>query len=140
MAHQAETVPQATAVKVPAPAVPAAVAQPSAPSVNAALPTAPPMPVTLGSELSLNCSERTPPAYPKQSMRLGEQGKTVLQVELDESGRVAAVAVKSSSGFQRLDDAAISAVNSWHCTPARRNGIAVRATALQPFNFALKGR
>lgn len=139
MAHQAEPATQTAPVKAPAPTVPAAVTQPSAPAVSAALPAAPPKPVTLSNELSLNCSERTPPVYPKQSMRLGEQGKTILQVELDESGKVVAVVVKTSSGFQRLDDAAISAVKSWHCTPARRNGIAVHATALQPFNFALKG-
>jgi protein TonB len=96
--------------------------------------------VLLSGELSVNCSERTPPAYPKQSLRLGEQGKTVLLVELDELGRVADVAVKTRSGFPRLDEAAINAVKSWHCTPAKRNGVAVRSVALQPFNFALKGR
>ncbi len=126
-------------VKVPT-AAPTAATPPSAPPVTSASAAVPPKPVTLGNELSLNCSERTPPVYPKQSMRLGEQGKTILQVDLDESGRVTAVAVKISSGYSRLDDAAISAVKSWHCTPARRNGTAVRSTALQPFNFALKGR
>jgi len=97
-------------------------------------------PVLLGGELSVSCSERTPPAYPKQSLRLGEQGKTVLLVELDELGRVANVTVKTKSGFPRLDEAAINAVKTWRCTPAKRNGVAVRSVALQPFNFALKGR
>jgi len=99
-----------------------------------------PQPVLVSGELSVSCAERTPPAYPKQSLRLGEQGKTVLLVELDELGRVANVLVKTTSGFPRLDDAAINAVKSWHCTPAKRNGVAVRSVALQPFNFALKGR
>jgi protein TonB len=99
-----------------------------------------PQPVLLSGELSVSCSERTPPAYPKQSLRLGEQGKTVLLVELDELGRVANVTVKTKSGFPRLDEAAINAVKTWHCTPAKRNGVAVRSVALQPFNFALKGR
>jgi protein TonB len=48
--------------------------------------------------------------------------------------------VKSSSGFPRLDEAALSAVKSWRCTPASRNGVALRSFALQPFNFTLKGR
>jgi protein TonB len=99
-----------------------------------------PQPVLLSGELSVSCSERTPPAYPKQSLRLGEQGKTVLLVELNELGRVATVSVKTSSGFPRLDEAAINAVKTWSCTPAKRNGVAVRSVALQPFNFAIKGR
>lgn len=97
-------------------------------------------PVLLNSELSVSCSERTPPAYPKQSLRLGEQGKTVLLVELDELGRVINVEVKTRSGFSRLDEAAINAVKTWRCSPAKRNGVAVRSVASQPFNFTLKGR
>jgi len=96
--------------------------------------------VLLSNELSVSCTERTPPSYPKQSLRLGEQGKTVLLVELDERGRVVNIAVKTKSGFPRLDEAAINAVKTWHCNPAERNGVAVRAVALQPFNFVLKGR
>ena len=99
-----------------------------------------PQPLLLSGELSVSCSERTPPSYPKQSLRLGEQGKTVLQVELDELGQVANVVVKTKSGFPRLDEAAVNAVKSWRCTPAKRNGVAVRSVAVQPFNFALKGR
>jgi len=127
-------------VKPPPPATVSAPVIPAAPPVTFAPPVAPARPVTLGNELSVNCQERTPPVYPKQSIRLNEQGKTVLQVDLDESGRVVAATVKTSSGFSRLDEAAISAVKTWHCTPAKRNGVAVRSTALQPFNFTLKGR
>ncbi|HIJ94244.1 MAG TPA: energy transducer TonB [Desulfuromonadales bacterium] len=97
-------------------------------------------PVLLAGELSVSCAERTAPSYPKQSLRLAEQGKTVLLVELDERGRVVTVDVKTSSGFSRLDEAAVNAVKSWRCSPARRNGVAVRSVAVQPFNFALKGR
>jgi len=99
-----------------------------------------PQPLLLSDELSVSCPERTAPVYPKQSLRLGEKGKTVLLVELDETGRVARVTVKAGSGFQRLDEAAVNAVKSWRCSPARRNGVAVRSVALQPFNFILKGR
>ena len=129
----------------PPPPVAKAVPAPVSTFVPAGAPTqqravAGPQPVLLSGELSVSCTERTPPAYPKQSLRLGEQGKTVLLVELDELGRVAGVNVKTSSGFPRLDEAAVNAVKSWHCMPAKRNGIAVRSVALQPFNFALKGR
>jgi protein TonB len=97
-------------------------------------------PVLTTGELSVSCSERTAPAYPKQSLRLREQGKTVLLVELDEQGRVGNVDVKTTSGFHRLDEAAVNAVKSWRCSPAQRNGLPVRSFAVQPFNFTLKGR
>jgi protein TonB len=101
---------------------------------------APPQPVVLASELSVNCPERSPPDYPALSMRMNEQGKVVLRVELGEDGRVAEAEVKTSSGHRRLDDAALNTVRTWHCKPLVRNGAAVRAVALQPFDFILEGR
>ena len=131
----------------PAPSLPAGTgaAQPSPVAVPAPRPAAvqeaaPQQPLMLSGELSVSCPERTPPAYPKQSLRLGEQGKTVLLVELDERGHVAMVSVQSGSGFSRLDEAAMAAVRNWRCSPARRHGAAVRSMALQPFNFTIKGR
>ena len=103
-------------------------------------PPLPPQPVVLSSELSVSCPERSPPDYPVLSMRMNEQGKVVLRVELGEDGHVAHSEVKTSSGYQRLDAAALSAVKAWHCKPAIRNGVAVHALALQPFNFILEGR
>lgn len=99
----------------------------------------PPGPVALSSELSVACPERSAPAYPPQSRRLGETGVVVLRVELSETGNVALARVDRSSGFARLDEAALTAVRTWRCTPASRNGQPVRAVALQPFNFILNG-
>jgi protein TonB len=101
---------------------------------------APAQPLVLTSELSVNCPDRQPPEYPPLSNRMNEQGKVVLRVELGEDGRVANTEVKTSSGYRRLDDAALNAVMAWRCKPAVRNGVAVRAVALQPFKFTLEGR
>ncbi|MBW8370959.1 MAG: TonB family protein [Thiobacillus sp.] len=95
-------------------------------------------PVSLASELRMACPQRTPPPYPLLSRRLGESGKVVLRVELDETGRVSAAQVISSSGFDRLDAAALAAVRTWRCRPALRDGQAVRAVAVQPFDFTLE--
>lgn len=97
-------------------------------------------PVTLKSDLALVCPVRTPPPYPPLSLRLGETGKVVLRVELDEAGRVSTAQVITSSGFKRLDTAAIAAVKTWRCQPAQSDGQSVRSVALQPFNFTLEGR
>lgn len=96
-------------------------------------------PVTLSGELSVSCPERSPPAYPSFSIRLNEQGRVVLRVELDTEGKIATVAFKTRSGFARLDEAAVSAVKTWRCRPAMREGVAVPAVALQPFDFILEG-
>lgn len=119
------------------PAPPVEVAAP-APAPAPAMPL-PLGPVALGGELSVVCPARQPPAYPPVSRRLGETGKVVLQVTLDEQGKVLNATVDRSSGFSRLDEAALTAVRNWRCTPAQRNGQAVSATALQPFNFVLEG-
>lgn len=47
--------------------------------------------------------------------------------------------VRSSSGFDRLDDAALSAGRRWSCVPPLRNSQPVRATALLPSHFVLRG-
>ncbi len=104
------------------------------------VPPLPPQPVVLSNELSVSCPERSPPDYPALSMRMNEQGKVVLRVELGEDGRMVRTEVKTSSGSRRLDEAALNAVKTWRCNPAMRNGAAVRAVALQPFNFILEGR
>lgn len=114
------------------------VAPPPPPAPVAEAPPRAAGPVTLGAELSVSCPERRPPAYPPLSRRLGEEGKAVLRVELDEQGAVSAAQVATSSGFARLDEAALAAVKTWRCTPAQRDGRPVRAVALQPFKFMLQ--
>jgi protein TonB len=118
----------------PEPPAPVVVAPPAPPA-----PPLPPQPVVLSGELSVSCPERTPPEYPRLSMRMNEQGRVVLKVELGEDGSIASALVKTSSGFTRLDSAALEAVKAWHCKPVVRNGVVVRAVALQPFNFTLEG-
>lgn len=113
--------------------------EPEPVAVAEAPPQMPPGPVTLSAELSVACPELNAPAYPALSRRLGEEGKLVLRVELDENGRVHIAQVVNSSGFKRLDEAAMVAVKTWRCNPPQRNGQPVRAIALQPFNFVLQG-
>jgi len=110
--------------------------QTAGPALPAQLQTGP---VTLSSELSVFCPKLTAPIYPAISRRMGEEGKLVLRVELDETGHIDEAKVINSSGYDRLDAAALTAVKSWQCNPSLRNGQPVRAVALQPFNFVLQG-
>jgi protein TonB len=128
-------------VALPPPPAPEPEAEPEPePVVEAApAPQMPAGPVSLSSELSVACPHLNAPTYPALSKRLGEEGKLVLRVELDEKGYVNVAHVVNSSGFKRLDEAAMAAVKTWRCTPTVRNGQPVRAVALQPFNFVLQG-
>lgn len=106
----------------------------------AALPASGDEAVSLASDLAVVCAVRPPPPYPPVSRRLAESGRVVLRVELDASGRVGTAQVTTSSGYRRLDAAAVAAVMSWRCQPAQRNGQPVRAVAVQPFDFILEER
>lgn len=64
---------------------------PSSPVIVA--PPLPSQPVMLSGELSVACPGRVPPEYPRLSMRMNEQGKVVLRVELAEDGRVASAEI-----------------------------------------------
>ncbi|UJP05413.1 MAG: energy transducer TonB [Nitrosomonas sp.] len=120
--------------------MPTPVVEKAGESLVAAAPTQMPAgPVQLTSELAVSCPKLAPPEYPAISRRMGEEGKLVLRVELDENGRIAAAKVINSSGYERLDTAALTAVKNWQCNPSLRDGQPVRAVALQPFNFVLQG-
>jgi periplasmic protein TonB len=124
-----------------APPPPVAQAEPEV-LVSHAPPSSPPVttgPVVLDSDLAVTCPGASPSPYPSRSRRLGEQGRVILSVELDEQGRVDRAAIKTSSGYARLDEAALATVKRWHCNPARRNGMAVRSVALQTLHFVLEG-
>ncbi|MCF8187045.1 MAG: energy transducer TonB [Sulfuritalea sp.] len=122
-------------VAPPPPVVPA----PPAPEPVVEAPVKPAT-VTLSSDLSVSCPQRAMPNYPAASRRLNEQGLVVLRVELDETGHITSARVETSSGYKRLDEAGLAIVKTWHCNAATREGKAVRAVALQPFDFILEGR
>ena len=123
----------------PEPPKPAEQVKESVPAPAATPKPASTAPVTLSSELAVSCPKLTPPEYPAISRRMGEEGKLILRVELDENGHIDNAKVLNSSGYERLDAAALSAVKNWQCNPSLRDGQPVRAVALQPFNFVLQG-
>jgi periplasmic protein TonB len=77
------------------------------------------------------------PVYPALSRRLHEEGLVRLSVLILADGRVAEVSVLKSSGFPRLDAAALAAVRRWHYLPARRDGAAIAWRHVQPVAFSL---
>ena len=79
------------------------------------------------------------PAYPIQSKQLGEQGKVFLKVLVNADGRVEQIALRKSSGHERLDDAAQDTVKNWRFVPAKRGSQTVAAWVIVPVSFSLEG-
>lgn len=95
-------------------------------------------PVTRG-DLATTMIEAVPPRYPMESRRKREQGVVVIAVVLDEDGRVAQASISKSSGFERLDEAALGAVRRWRWSPTIRDGQPVRVRGVVDIPFVLKG-
>lgn len=76
-------------------------------------------------------------SYPALSKKLGEQGRVLLRVLVSEAGRAERVTLYISSGFTRLDMAALEAVKRWQFSPARLGDKAVSGIAIVPINFQL---
>jgi periplasmic protein TonB len=79
------------------------------------------------------------PNYPALSRRSGEQGKVLLRVFVEPGGTAGQVLVVASSGFERLDSAAIDAVRRWKFVPAKQGENVIAAWVVVPINFSLKG-
>ena len=68
----------------------------------------------------------TPDDYPVESLPTQDVGETNIRYMVLEDGSIGAVEIFRSSGFPRLDDAAIGIVRRWRFVPATQNGRAIR--------------
>lgn len=158
-APRQEIQPQPRAAPVPSPALapdpepspvaaqpaPAAPAAPAAPIVAASTVAAAPAAASTAPIIELPLSDAAylnnpKPAYPALSRRLGEQGKVVVRVLIGVDGTVqqAEIARSGSSGYERLDQAALLTVRNWRYVPGKRNGVAEAMWFNVPISFVLE--
>lgn len=78
------------------------------------------------------------PTYPSISRRLQEQGTVTLNVFVDDRGQAQNVAIKTSSGFSRLDVAALETVKKWRFSPAKQGEKFVASWVQVPVSFVLE--
>lgn len=78
------------------------------------------------------------PTYPMLSKRMGEQGQVLVRVLIGADGLPQKAEIKSSSGFDRLDQAALSTVLKWRYVPGHRAGVAEAMWFTVPLNFVLE--
>ncbi|MBW8835782.1 energy transducer TonB [Paraburkholderia sp. SIMBA_055] len=125
-----------------APPEPAAPAAPAAPPTPAA-PAAPAigrqtMEISAPKNVShLDCNIAKPD-YPALSRRRGETGTAYVKFVVGLTGKLENIELKKSSGFSRLDDAALAAAHASACKPYLEDGQPIRAAYTQPYNFNLE--
>lgn len=125
--------PSVAAVPVPAPspvATPAVAAQPRARTSSSD------SPVVLPSS-DADYFNNPAPAYPRMSRRLGEQGTVVLRVLINAEGAAEKAEIRTSSGYSRLDEAAVETVKRWRYVPGKRAGIPEAMWFNLPVRFVL---
>lgn len=126
--------PDASMVETAAPApLLAAVVQAAAPA------QAPPAPAKVELPSSdADYLQNPKPQYPPLSKRLGEQGQVVYSVQIGTDGRPLSARLVKSSGFDRLDQAALTAVMRWRYTPGKRNGVPTAMSFNVPIDWVLE--
>jgi len=149
----------------PAPPTPLAVATPTPqPSILAPAPVAPPTPANnntsdkapsnAAATVASNAVAATPklelpssdadylnnpkPPYPPMSRRMGEQGKVVIRTLIGADGVAQEASIQQSSGFDRLDQAALATARKWRYVPGKRAGVAEAMWFNVPFTFVLE--
>lgn len=125
------TIPTEAPVAVAPVEVPVAV--PPAPTF---MPPAPPMPSK--PRFDADYLDNPKPVYPYVSRKLKEAGRVMLRVQVGANGLPIDVVLHASSGFDRLDQAALQTVRRWKFVPARFGSEPVAASVLVPIVFSLK--
>jgi TonB family protein len=78
------------------------------------------------------------PFYPLEAREKGYEGEVLLRVEVLSNGWVGGIEVKKSSGYEVLDQSALSTVKKWKFIPARKEGVAIPVWVNIPIKFELQ--
>ena len=121
--------PQPALSPIATPVAAAADAQPAAPAAA---------PVVQLPSSDADYFQNPKPAYPPISRRLNEQGKTTVRVLIGADGQPQRAEIGKSSGFSRLDEAAVATVMRWRYVPGKRGGVAEAMWFNVPINWVLE--
>ncbi|MDP3049534.1 MAG: TonB family protein [Thermodesulfovibrionales bacterium] len=81
--------------------------------------------------------KRQMPVYPTMAKKLGQQGKVVLRLFINEKGRLLNVQVVEPAGYG-FTESAMEAVKMSTFIPAHENGVGIASKALLSIRFVLK--
>jgi len=106
----------------------------------AAAPSPPPARPAVADRATPVVHRNSPPRYPEFARRKGWEGRVVVRVTVDATGRAMRVKVQTGSGFAILDQAAVETVKGWRFHPKVTGGNAVEGAVDVPVNFSLRGK
>lgn len=112
----------------------AGVAGAQEPAGGAVPPSAPPG-ETAEAPVAPTIKAHPAPEYPAQALAARVAGTVVLEVSIDETGRVADAKVLQPAGHG-FDEAALAAVKTWTFEPARQSGAPIRSSVQLSVPFA----
>ncbi len=82
-----------------------------------------------------SATKRVEPAYPPLAKAAKVSGSVVVEVTLDEEGKV--ISARALSGHPLLKDAAVAAARAWKFAPTMLEGVPVKVIGTITFNFTL---
>ncbi len=129
------TAPQGV-LEVPEVAAQPEVSMPATPTPKAAPAPSPPLLVLPSTDADY--LQNPKPPYPALSKRLGEQGKVIVRVLIGTDGTAQKTEIKQSSGYDRLDQAALATVMRWRYVPGKRAGVPEAMWFNVPISFVLE--
>lgn len=136
--------PVAIADPTPSPTVATGIIEPQPPAPPLLTPMvvaepAPPAPprIELPSS-SADYLNNAPPPYPPLSKRLGEQGKVIVRALIEVNGSASKAEIRTSSGYERLDQTALQTVLKWRYVPGKRAGVPEAMWFNIPITFVLE--
>lgn len=77
------------------------------------------------------------PEYPRLSRQRNEEGKVIVNVLIGVDGAAQKAEVKVSSGFERLDQAALATAKMWRYVPGKRGGVPEPMWFAVPISFVM---
>ena len=80
----------------------------------------------------------TEPEYPVSEIRQGHEGTVLLALQILPNGRVGAVRIDRSSGYEKLDAAAAREARKWRMKPGTSDGTSMAMWKRVPIKFQLK--
>lgn len=132
-----DTAPAAAAPAVAATPAPSSAVMAAAPAAAVATGPAGPPSVQMPSS-DADYLQNPQPPYPALSRRMNEQGKSVIKVLIGADGLPKKAEIARSSGFDRLDQTALSTVMRWRFVPGKRNGVPEAMWFNVPINWELR--
>lgn len=115
---------------------------PPPPITNVTTTPPPPRPIAPApvarTQMSRISGPSTDEYYPSISRSAGEEGRPVIRVCLSVAGKLESAEVSDSSGFPRLDEAAVRVAKASRYKPTTEGGKPVASCANLPIRFTLK--